>query len=350
MTMVQNAPVDFAVCRDTDARIEMLTTISAQGTADEFLQQLSDLSTCDAEGLALARAMLDCRGSDDGGGGSDDGSDDGYAYDDGSDDEYFPEPERPPPRPKGGVEESKGGDDYDDDYGFEESKGEPEEPAETDAQREARLKAEAEDAEFASSFMALQETAATLWNCCSTAGTIATALIIKLFDKVGAKRGRGKKWVDEQTPRLLEAAAATMAPGTVRSSAKQLRTGLGMALREDAFYDFLAASHEVLRFKADEFDIMAAEAVQAKFGEQPQQPQQPPQRGFYEPDYGRRAPRQQPQGRPQRSTSPSARAAPRAPSTSSASASRAAATTADDKDAHGRRARRVRQRVEHGEE
>ena len=98
MTMVQNAPVDFAVCRDTDARIEMLTTISAQVTADEFLQQLSDLSTCDAEGLALARAMLDCRGSDDGGGGSDDGSDDGYAYDDGSDDEYFPEPERPPPR------------------------------------------------------------------------------------------------------------------------------------------------------------------------------------------------------------------------------------------------------------
>ena len=87
MTMVQNAPVDFAVCRDTDARIEMLTTISAQGTADEFLQQLSDLSTCDAEGLALARAMLDCRGSDDGGGGSDDdrGHDDGD--DDGGDDD-----------------------------------------------------------------------------------------------------------------------------------------------------------------------------------------------------------------------------------------------------------------------
>ena len=104
MTTVQK----FAMTRDTDKRIKMLTTIKAQGTAEQFLQQLINLSSCDAEGLNLARIIFEEPGidDDDGGSGDVDGSD--YTYDEGSDDERFFEPERP----KGGVEESKGSDDY----------------------------------------------------------------------------------------------------------------------------------------------------------------------------------------------------------------------------------------------
>ena len=95
----------------------------------------------------------------------------------------------------------------------------------------------------------------------------ATASVVRVLECVGRSRRTRAGWLATQTPDLLRAAKRTLRT-PVDADANTLRTGLGLALTEDAFYDFLAAAHEVLRFDQAAFDAMAAEAVQAKFGDQ----------------------------------------------------------------------------------
>jgi len=164
----------------------------------------------------------------------------------------------------------------------------------------------------------LQETAATLWACSEVGGTIATASVAAYLEAVGESRGAGgRRWLAERTPDVLGAAAAVMAPGAVRDrTAATLRVGLGMSLTEDAFYDFLAAAHEVLRFDGDAFDAMAAAALKTKYGD-PESAAAPSPRptygvetGFYAPNYGRSAPPPRPTPATHGRDAPPARRAP----------------------------------------